>query len=130
MSDMIEYDVSISPSPAEVDLTVATSGTAVNVTVASVPDIDFSLTPTGNIIQKILSAIAWPIAAIIAADSKGKPRDELQGKTFKIGSIPDYPTSYVVISASAVTLGSATVGGTAMTKATATLSARVPATTA
>lgn len=121
MSDMIEYDISISPSPAEIDLKVAISGTAVSATVVSVPSVTFSLTPTGNLIQKILSAVAWPIAAIVAAACKDKPKSILEGQTRNLGSVPPYDTNGIRITPGDVVLGSAAIGDATMLKVTASL---------
>ncbi|MEH6348510.1 hypothetical protein [Pseudomonas sp. 3JA] len=121
MSSMFDYDVSISPSPAEIDLTVAVDGVAISATITSVPSLTFKLTPTGNLAQKILSAVAYPIATLIAAEVKDKPKDALQGKVESIGSVPNYDTNGIRIAPSALTLGSVNIGDSPMLKIVATL---------
>ncbi len=122
----IEYDVSISPSPATLGVTVSVDGADVKATVTQVPDINFTLKPTGNIIQKILSGVAWPVAMIIKEASFKHPGDMLLNKVFDIGNVPDYETEYVSISAINVALDAAAPAGTSMLKVTATLAAAVP----
>ncbi|KQO12480.1 hypothetical protein [Sphingomonas sp. Leaf242] len=129
MSDMLDYDISISPSPATISVTAAftpdakTGASQLVATVASVPEVTFSLTPAGSIIQKIASAIAWPIAQLIAAFCKDKPRDALQGETMTLYTLGTYSADTVAVTPSSVQLGSASIGGTAMVKITATLTA-------
>lgn len=120
--EMFSYDVSISPSPADIDLTVAISGTEVQVTVTSVPSMTFLLTPSGNLLQKILSAIAWPISELIGLAVKDKPKNALEGQIGKLGDVPSYTTHGVVITPSSLTLDSADIGAVSMVKITASLS--------
>lgn len=122
----IEYDVLISPSPATLGVTVSIDGADVKATVTQVPNIDFILTPTGNIIQKILSEVALPVAVIIQDAAFNHPGDMLLNKVFDVGDVPDYETEYATITASNVALGEAAPAGTTMLKVTATLAAAVP----
>ncbi|MGA8133072.1 hypothetical protein EXW72_04475 [Pseudomonas sp. BCA14] len=126
MSSMFDYDVSISPSPAEIDLTVAVDGVAISATITSVPSLTFKLTPTGNLVQKILSAVAYPIATLIASEVKDKPKDALQGKVEPIGSVPNYDTNGIRIAPSALTFGSVSIGNTPMLKIVAKLAITTP----
>ena len=121
MSSQFSYDISIDPSPAPIDVTVSIDNTDVKATIASVPSLKFSLTPTGNLIQKIASAIAWPIATLIAGVVKDKPKDALQGQSKSVGSIPGYSTNGNSIVPRKAVLGSATSGGTPMLQVTASL---------
>lgn len=134
MSDILDYDISISPSPATISITAAfddtTAGSSSLVaTIASVPDITFSLTPTGNVIQKIASAIAWPIAALIALACKGVPSKILQGKTQTLYTLGTYSADTVAITPTDVQIGKASIGGTDMVMVTATLTAAYAAPT-
>lgn len=126
MFDMISYDVTIDPSPAEIDVTVAVDNTKLKATISSVPSISFGLTPSGNLIQKILSAVALPIAALIADLVKNEPKKVLEGMNVPIGTIPDYPTNGITIVPSNLTLGSANVGSATMLKVTADLAVTAP----
>ncbi|MFN3945404.1 MAG: hypothetical protein ACK4K7_10785 [Allosphingosinicella sp.] len=125
MSDAISYDVSFKPSPATIGISVTVVEDALTATVTNVPDIGLSLTPSGNFVQKIISAVLIPIAELIVAAVNPKPRDMLQGKTMNLGKIPPIPVDNVTITASGLALGGATLGGTDYLKVTATLSVAV-----
>jgi hypothetical protein len=125
MSDTISYDVSFSPSPATITISVTVVEDALTATVTTVPDIGLSLSPSGNFVQKVISAVLIPIADLIIAAVNPKPRDMLQGKTMTLGKIPPIPVENVTITASSLALGGATLGGTDYLKATATLAVAV-----
>ena len=122
MTDQISYDVSFSPSPATIGVTVTVVKDELTATIATVPDIGLSLKPAGNFVQKIVSAILEPLAVIIIAIVNPKPREMLEGKTEKLGKIPPFSFDNVTITASSLALGGATLAGASYLKATAKLS--------
>lgn len=126
MTDVISYDVKITPSPTVIDVTVAVTGVAVSATVTTVPELNVSLSPSGNFAEKIVSGVLDPIAELIVSEYKDKPKDLLQGKVIQIGNVPSYDVEGISIVPSALVLGSASPAGTPMVKATGTLTIATP----
>jgi hypothetical protein len=125
MSDEISYDVSFNPSPTTIGISVTVVQDAITATITSVPDVGLSLTPAGNWVQKVVSAVLEPIALLIIAIVKPKPRDKLQGQSKTIGKVPPYAVDNLTITASSVALGGAPLAGAQYLKATAKLSVAV-----
>lgn len=123
MSDTFKYKVGISPSPTTVEITLGTDGTKLNATVTSVPDLSLTLTPTGTFVQKIMSGILWPLAAIIAAANKSKLKTMIEGQSQTIVDVTPYTTNGITITAGDLALGSCPALGpdTPMLEATGTL---------
>ena len=132
MTDSFKYDVSLSPDPIPISITLEaskpkkdTSGkpdpTHFVVTVTSVPDVTLTLTPAGSWIQKILSGVIYPIAAIIAATLKGAVKGALEGKTFTPAGSHTFKKDGFEITPQLGTLGGATINGKDMVKITGTL---------
>lgn len=121
MSDMISYKVSFSPSPVTIGVSVTVVSDKIKATVTSVPDVGLSLTPSGNFVQKVLSAIVLPIADLIVKAVNPKPRNMLQDHVVTTVGIPNYPVDTVTISANTLALGDATLAGVQYLKATAKL---------
>lgn len=128
MTNFINYDITVTPSPLAIDLKVTVANTDITATIDHVPSVAFHLTPHGNLLEKISSTVAWPIANLIAPLAKDKPKEILEGKSFSIGTVPNYDTNGIRITPRHVVLGSANIGTTPMLKVTATLAVTKPTT--
>ncbi len=123
MSDMFKYNVNISPNPANIDLKVQLSDTALTATISSVPELSYTLRPDGDFIQKIISAVLDPIAQLISLSSslKKKPQNMLQGKSETLVTIGSYTADDIVINPKNLALGSYTAANKDMLEVTGSL---------
>lgn len=87
MSKEFSYDVSISPNPLDLTISVKvkdgekkTDPPNIAITVTDAPSVDLGLKPRGNWVQKILSGILWPIARLMTATNKDSIKNALESK--------------------------------------------------
>jgi hypothetical protein len=80
---LVSYNVTINPSEPGVQISIdSITATQLTVKIDSLGDFSMSLTPEGNIVEKILSEIVIPVANLIAKEIPGKARDGIEGQTF------------------------------------------------
>jgi hypothetical protein len=86
----IGYDVKPSTIPANVKISV--NNTTLHAQIQDIGDFGFSITPNGGgIAEDILSAIAWPIANLVAPILKDKAINAINGTGFDVMSVPNIP---------------------------------------
>lgn len=115
------YDVSVTPQPVSVTLTIGFSGATAAVTVSNIPDdLDFTLTPSGGFGQQILSQILEPIIGIAGPDLSSTAAG-LNGTSLNIGALSLDNVEGLDITPENIALSSFSVGQTAMLELTCSL---------
>lgn len=111
------YDVNVTPSPVSVpfDLTVNNNNISVTIRSGSLDNIDFTLTPTGDFGEQILSEIIQPIIETAASDLKSQALEGVSGDIGSI-SIPSYEAEGVSITPANIALTTFFVGNSNMLK--------------
>jgi hypothetical protein len=90
MSIGIGYNVHPSRIPAKIRISV--NNKTLRAQIQDIGDFSFTIVPNGgNIAEDILSAVAWPIANIVAAALKNTVTDAIIGTRFDVMEIPDIP---------------------------------------
>lgn len=120
MSDMFKYSVKIDPTPVDIDMTVTAAQQDLTVS-ATGPSVTFVLTPAGSFVQKVLSAVIYPIAAIMAAANKNALANALKDNPQTISTAKGYAADGFTITPSNLALGSFDAAGTSLVKITGTL---------
>lgn len=120
MGDMFKYDVTIKPTPVGIDATVTAARQDLTVS-ATGPSVTLVLTPSGSFIQKVLSAVIYPIAEIIALANKNALKDALKDNPQTISTAQGYTADGFTITPSNLALGGFDAGGISLAKITGTL---------
>jgi hypothetical protein len=86
----IGYNVYPAEIPAKVKISV--NDRTLQARIEDIGAFDFEITPNGNdIAGDILSAVAWPIAKIVAPALKDKAVGAINGTGFDVMQLPDIP---------------------------------------
>lgn len=118
MSKTIDYTVEPQDNPVTITATITVEELNVIVTLTNVPGVTFAVKPTGNIIQKILSTVAEPIASNVINDLYDAAQSKFQGMKYNIATISGQTFSGITITPSNLALGAHTVGNVEMVKIT------------
>jgi hypothetical protein len=86
----VRYDVEGSPSPEATASLEATGSNAVNVVVKGLNAFTFLLKPEGNIAEKILSAITWPITEAVVSIVTPIAASTIHNVNFTSYTLPAY----------------------------------------
>lgn len=120
MSNTIQYDITTDPSPLVIEAKATVNQSAFSVQIVNIPSVSFSLRPTGNFIQEILSGILYPVAGIVSealALGINAFAHQLQKNAFNL-PIKAFPVSGLTVQPINLSLGSASIAGTDMIKLT------------
>ena len=111
------YDVKVTPSPVSVPFDLTVNGNNISVTIrnGSLDNIDFTLTPTGDFGEQILSEIIKPIIETATSDLKNQALDGVSGDVGPI-IIPSFETEGVSITPTNITLTTFSIGNSNMLK--------------
>lgn len=90
MGISIGYDVYPSLIPAKVK--ISAHNKTLHAQIQDIGNFNFEIVPNGdNIGGDILSAVAWPIAKLVAPLLKDKAVDAINGTGFDVMQVPDIP---------------------------------------
>jgi hypothetical protein len=89
MADIgISYDATVSPDPVDVQLVLECTGTTLRAVVDDVAPFSVLLTPTGNVVESIVSGVAWPLAQSIGAILPQLGHSLLAGLSIDLTTLP------------------------------------------
>ena len=89
----VSYALSTNPHPIGAEISASISGKTVVATVRNVSSVTIILTPSGNVAEKILSAITWPITQAVVAAFSPAILGAIRGVSFPILTVSDFPYS-------------------------------------
>ncbi|MEU2790295.1 hypothetical protein [Streptomyces sp. NPDC007100] len=96
MSDVsISYTTQVSPETVTVTVTLGLAGTHVRLSVTDLSSFTVILTPQGDLEEKILSGIAWPVAQSLALLLPPLAHKLIAGRAFDVLAVPDVPPQHV-----------------------------------
>ena len=86
----VDYDVQGSPTPEATAVLTPSGGNSMNVVVRGLNAFTFLLKPTGNIAEKILSAITWPITETVVSIVTPIASSSIHNVNFSSYALPAY----------------------------------------
>lgn len=86
----VNYDLSTSPDPINATIQLSVQGQSIGGTIANIGGFTVILTPSGNPLEKVLSAITWPITQAVVAACSPVINNAITGMTFSM-PLPSFP---------------------------------------
>ena len=88
MSDVgINYDATVKPSPVRTRLSLGFSNTTLQARVASIDPFIMELKPSGNIVEEVVSTVAYPLAQSLGVILPLSARSLIEGFTLDVLTI-------------------------------------------
>ena len=88
----VNYSLSTNPGTVTANIQASISnGRTVVATTRNISGFTIILTPSGSVIEAVLSAITWPITQALVAAFSPSINGALHGISFSIWNIPDIP---------------------------------------